>query len=208
MEVGGRGYIRQCLTCHGEDGRGVVTESTVEPYPLDLTDLRYMNLMTDEFIFVTLKYGQLTILEKDNPAGIVADIMVPFKDVLSDEEVWAFVRFVNALRAGENPDPETDAMFQPYCAPCHGEKGRGDGPAARPLVPPVPDLLDDSYMGRFGDAYMFNLIRDGKLGAAEAGYAAMAPFDGTLTDEEIRAVIGYIRSFAAPRTAEMPDTTE
>jgi len=194
MEEGKRVYTEQCVTCHGEDGRGVVTESTVEPYPLDLTDARYMDRMTDEFIFATLKYGQLAILSKENPAGIVADIMVPFRDVLRDEEISAFVDFVKTLCAGEKPPPEMDAMFQPYCAPCHGEKGRGEGPAAQPLIPPVPDFLDDAYMGRFGDAYVFTLIKEGKLGTAEEGYAAMAPFGGALSDEEIRAAIAYVRS--------------
>ena len=196
LENGRKVYLAQCVSCHGEDGRGIIAESTVEPYPLDLTDPRYMDRMTDEFIFATLKYGQLAILYEDNPAGIEADIMVPFKDVLGDDEISAFVDFVNALRAGNKPSTEMDTMFQPYCAPCHGEKGRGDGPASRPLTPPVPDFLDDAYMGRFGDDYMFALIKDGKLGTAEAGYAAMAPFGGALSDEEIRAVIAYIRSLA------------
>jgi len=112
---------------------------------------------------------------------------------------------VNTLRAGGTLSPQMDAMFQPYCAPCHGEKGRGDGPASSPLVPPVPDFQDDAYMGRFGNNYMFALIRDGKLGTAEAGYAAMAPFAGAVTDEEIRAVIAYIRSLVVRSGAAPTD---
>ena len=41
---------------------------------------------------------------------------------------------------------------------------------------------------------MFTLIKEGKLGTAEEGYAAMAPFGGALSDEEIRAAIAYVRS--------------
>jgi mono/diheme cytochrome c family protein len=31
-------------------------------------------------------------------------------------------------------------LFQAYCSSCHGTAGRGDGPAARALSAPVPDL--------------------------------------------------------------------
>jgi|OpeIllAssembly_1097287.scaffolds.fasta_scaffold277769_2 mono/diheme cytochrome c family protein len=32
------------------------------------------------------------------------------------------------------------ALFQAYCASCHGRNGKGDGPAARAIRTPVPDL--------------------------------------------------------------------
>ena len=31
-------------------------------------------------------------------------------------------------------------LYQAYCSSCHGPAGRGDGPAARALPEPVPDL--------------------------------------------------------------------
>jgi len=33
-----------------------------------------------------------------------------------------------------------EALYQRYCASCHGVDGRGDGPAAGALVPPPTDL--------------------------------------------------------------------
>lgn len=32
------------------------------------------------------------------------------------------------------------ALYEQYCAVCHGQSGRGDGPAARLVKKPVPDL--------------------------------------------------------------------
>ena len=39
------------------------------------------------------------------------------------------------------PDPVTGAgMFAQFCAPCHGNEARGDGPMAKVLTVPAPDL--------------------------------------------------------------------
>jgi hypothetical protein len=40
-------------------------------------------------------------------------------------------------------------VFQRFCASCHGETGRGDGPVARDLADAVPDLTAISR--RYGD---------------------------------------------------------
>ena len=46
------------------------------------------------------------------------------------------------------------AMFQEYCAPCHGKGGRGDGPAAAALKAVPADLtrLSARNGGKFPDA--------------------------------------------------------
>jgi hypothetical protein len=35
-------------------------------------------------------------------------------------------------------------LYQAYCSSCHGPAGKGDGPAARALTSPVPDLTQYS----------------------------------------------------------------
>jgi hypothetical protein len=44
-------------------------------------------------------------------------------------------------------------LFQAYCASCHGATGRGNGPAARALSVPVPDLTHYSEVHE-GDCLM------------------------------------------------------
>ena len=53
-------------------------------------------------------------------------------------------------------------IFERFCASCHGETGRGDGPVARGLAVPVPDLtLISRRYGRFPAARIAETI-DGR----------------------------------------------
>src|SRR5271166_1385112 len=60
--------------------------------------------------------------------------------------------------------PESGAaMYQDYCAACHGLSGKGDGPAAVALKSPVPDLttLSKRNGGEFPDAQVAYLLNHG-----------------------------------------------
>ncbi len=47
---------------------------------------------------------------------------------------------------GRTPEEEGGAvLYRRYCASCHGDTGRGDGPAAPVLCPPPPDLTQLTY---------------------------------------------------------------
>ena len=41
---------------------------------------------------------------------------------------------------GTPPTPAGEALYQRYCASCHGTTGRGDGPVASAFTPPPTDL--------------------------------------------------------------------
>jgi mono/diheme cytochrome c family protein len=52
-------------------------------------------------------------------------------------------------------------MFRNYCAPCHGNDGKGNGPAAATLRKPPSDLtaLTKKNNGRFPEAEVANTIK-------------------------------------------------
>ena len=54
-------------------------------------------------------------------------------------------------------DYSGEELFERFCASCHGESGRGDGPVARGLSVKVPDLTRISE--RYGE-FPTMLIRD------------------------------------------------
>lgn len=102
---------------------------------------------------------------------------------------------------GAVPVPRGDAtagrpVYIQYCASCHGETGAGDGPVAVTLDPKPAHHNDGDYMNPLTDAYLFKVIQQG--GQAVGKSPMMAPWGGTLSDEQIRNVIAFIRSLADP----------
>lgn len=110
---------------------------------------------------------------------------------------------MDSLAVGETPDvPRETAggtasgqtVFTTNCATCHGEQGRGNGPAAVGLEPPPADLSDATWTTGDGSlAAIRNVIENGSPGTA------MIAWKGTLTDEQIGAVAGYVHSMGGGR---------
>ncbi len=95
----------------------------------------------------------------------------------------------------ENPIPATEEsiaigakIFAERCVACHGEEGRGDGPAAAALDPP-PSNLHADHVHAQTDGSMFWTIKEGSPGTA------MPPWEDVLTDEEIWHLVNFIHTF-------------
>ena len=83
------------------------------------------------------------------------------------------------------------AVFTANCATCHGETGRGEGPAAVGLEPPPADLTDGSWVTGDGSVPAIrNVVENGSPGTAMIGWK------GTLSDAEIDAVARYVQSLS------------
>jgi len=84
-------------------------------------------------------------------------------------------------------------LFHRYCATCHGETARGDGVAAKLFDPRPPDLT----RSKLSEEYKESIIR---LGGREVGRSpGMPPWRDELDDEQIRDLLGYLRSVKAAR---------
>ena len=59
-------------------------------------------------------------------------------------------------------------MFDAYCASCHGQSGKGDGPAAPALKVPATDLtrLAASHAGTFPESHVAEAIKGDWMTAA------------------------------------------
>ena len=84
-----------------------------------------------------------------------------------------------SLRAGKT-------TYGLHCQSCHGEAGRGDGPAGVGLEPSPADLVVHVPLHPEGD--LFGFIEEG------IPSTGMASLGGVLTDDEIWHVINYIRT--------------
>lgn len=87
-------------------------------------------------------------------------------------------------------------LYATYCATCHGPEGNGDGPAAAGLEPKPASHSDGTYMNTLSNEHLFKVIKEG--GPAVGKSPLMAPWGGTLSDEQIRDVIAFVRTLAKP----------
>ena len=84
------------------------------------------------------------------------------------------------------------------CWTCHGNEGKGDGPASAPLDPKPRNLAEGSFKfdangdGTAGDDEDLLLII--KNGPAQYGGSNAMPYFKHLTDEQINDMVAYIRS--------------
>jgi len=119
---------------------------------------------------------------------LIGTFLLPLS-ATSDETPSARVRFPlhgDTLRTGEQ-------IYRDACAACHGADGSGNLPELIVFEAPVPDFTDCNFATREADSDWFAVVHDG--GPAR-GFSRMMPaFGDALTDEEIRRVVAYLRTF-------------
>jgi mono/diheme cytochrome c family protein len=89
-----------------------------------------------------------------------------------------------ALRAAD-----AKANWDANCAQCHGKTGAADTKMGKQLN--AKDLTDPKVQAAFTDAKATQSIKDG---VKENGKTTMKAFGGKLTDDEIKALVAYVRT--------------
>ncbi len=116
-----------------------------------------------------------------------------------------------AARADEVSDGRQ--LFLQYCASCHGPQGDGNGPVAKVVIPPPPDLrrLASRY-GRPLPADRLAAYIDGRADVAAHGerempvwgerFSEAVPEDShgePIARRRVAALVAYIESLQAPQ---------
>jgi cytochrome c553 len=76
------------------------------------------------------------------------------------------------------------------CAGCHGKTGKGDTKLGQKMG--TKDYTDAKVQGELKDDVMFKSIKDG---VKKDGKEIMKPYADKLTDEEIKALVAFVREF-------------
>ena len=92
------------------------------------------------------------------------------------------------------------ALFQHYCAVCHGSTGGGDGFNAYNLNPRPRNFADSSIMSTKSDEDLYRVITQG--GATTGKSPLMPPWGRVLKEKEVRELISYLRAFARSGSQE------
>jgi cytochrome c553 len=101
-----------------------------------------------------------------------------------------------AMPAGVGDASRGAEKYALFCTPCHGMKGDGDGPLAVTLNPQPAKHSDGNYMNPLSNEYLFRAIKFGGMPLGKS--PLMAPWAGTLKDEEILDVMAHVRTLANP----------
>jgi mono/diheme cytochrome c family protein len=80
-------------------------------------------------------------------------------------------------------------VYAHQCLSCHGQDGKGDGPAAKDLNPKPHDLGAPNVAGQT-DGALFWKVTEGKK--------PMPSFEKLISEDERWHVINYVRTFAPP----------
>jgi mono/diheme cytochrome c family protein len=99
-------------------------------------------------------------------------------------------------------------LYNQHCASCHGLQGEGQYPTA-PYKPDKEGLIGAPPHNAAGHTWhhpeqvLFNITKNGLI---IKGFQPMPAFDGKLTDDEIRAVLAYIKTWWKPEQIEFQTT--
>lgn len=135
-----------------------------------------------------------------SPSDVFAKLRAdPTLRAYGDAQLWDAIAFAWKRTAGEEAIARGLKVFARDCAACHGESGKGDGPAGRnlpgkaamdPTMKRGPaDLTDASQMLGASDVLLQGKILRGGMGTG------MPEWGTFYTDEEMWDVISFLRSF-------------
>ncbi|MGE0827057.1 MAG: c-type cytochrome [Candidatus Binatia bacterium] len=175
VEHGEEVYDSLCLSCHGLYGRGDgPLVRTLEAPPRDLATPPYQQEVTDQALFQIISEGK--------------GAMPGTADVLSVEDRRAVVQFVRLLSPGFE-------AYDRYCVGCHGNKGEPADPQVMqwlrqdPGWEPPPAFDAEFFRSRTEEQ-----IRTGIRHMLDLKRMVMPHFAGDLTAEQVRQILGYVRS--------------
>lgn len=140
--------------------------------------------------------------------------MLRLKALLLGAVLVAAIGTVHAQKRGQKAavrQPGTASgkeTFVKYCASCHGEDGKGNGPAAIALKPPPADLtiLSDRHEGKYPEGYVSALVKFGRNLAAHgtldmpvwgSRFKEIDPVHDPTGQQHVDDVVAYIRSLQA-----------
>jgi mono/diheme cytochrome c family protein len=181
-------YLRQrlpCLGCHELGGEG----GRVGP---NLSDV--MQRRTPEYVSAIIRDPQATV-----PGTIMPRVPMPqatlqlITSYLAPGQAPGASRQVRTPPTAAPPEREdAAAVYGRFCTPCHGSEGRGNGDNARFLPVRPTDHSDSAYMSRRTDDALFDAIYAG--GYVMNRSHRMPPYGETLTRDQIRDVVSYLRT--------------
>lgn len=106
------------------------------------------------------------------------------------KSILATAAVLVALSSSTAFGAEAPQNYEKHCMKCHGKDGKGQTKMGRQSG--VKDYTDPKVVAEMNDDKALKTIKEG---ITEKGKERMKPYGGELTDDEIKALIAYMRTF-------------
>ena len=169
-------YQKTCASCHGATGLGDGAAGVnLNPKPTPIGTMDHMRGVTP-----ALTYRIVSV-------GIAGTPMVGYAGILTPEQRWNVVAYVNSLRTSHAELMEGEGLFAQRCASCHGVAGAGDGTLARSLTQLPPEIGTVAWQSERSDEQLAKVVKDGISGTS-------MPPSRELSDSQVQSVVAYVRT--------------
>jgi cbb3-type cytochrome c oxidase subunit III len=189
-------YGTFCAACHGPNGEGMRYPGMTAFPAIGNPD--FLAVASDRFVHETVTRGR---------PGRRMPAWGEGEGGLRPAEIEAVVAHVRSFGGGApapvdtgparwiEADPEAGArVYAEACASCHGERGEGkEGPA----------LTNPALLAATTDTYLVETVRRGRGGTSMPAFGSPSPTHQVLGDDEIEAVVAWLRTFE-PAREEQP----
>ena len=123
-------------------------------------------------------------------AASLTGLALAAQDPQPEGGVWEVPAEAKAVPNPVEATPEALAagadLFKKHCVMCHGETGKGDGPATKFMKPAPPDLTAPGNKARMTDGEIFYKITNGKR--------PMPPMNRKLSETERWQVVHHVKT--------------
>ncbi|MDX1616308.1 MAG: c-type cytochrome, partial [Candidatus Promineifilaceae bacterium] len=128
------------------------------------------------------------------------ETMPVWGEVLTDEQIDALVDYTLEAARG-TPIEIGQELYTENCASCHGDLGEGGENPARPgdIIAPISTA---EYLKTRDDVTLRNIIAQGQPNFGMSPFGAS--YGGPLDDEQIDALVAFIRSWESDPPVELP----
>jgi cbb3-type cytochrome c oxidase subunit III len=180
----GKASFGLCMGCHGENAVGRIG---IGPRIASET---YLAAASDDFLAQTIKKGRS------------ATTMIPWEQILNDQQVEAVIAYLRSLEPVEPARLDEsklegvaengERIFRAVCSGCHGRSGAGYQETANGTGIGRKAFLDSA-----SDGFIRYIVSHGKSQTKMRGFAAdNITAVANLSDQEIDDTIAYLRANA------------
>ncbi len=163
-------WVQNCAPCHGTTGKGDGPSAAgLGRTPAALGDYKAIAAKSLQELFDVTKNGRMQ------------QMMPPWKNQLSDQEIWNTVAYAWSLHTSREEVDQGKTVYEANCASCHGADGKaGTGGA--------PNLADFAKTSQVSQAQWADAVAKGK--------GTMPGFAGKLSDADQQAALTYARQLS------------